>query len=241
MSTHCADKGPAHEHKCGGSDHKIVGLDTYVSVPEHPTTAGVILLTDVFGYTLPNARKFADNLAHQGFLTIIPDFFRGNAFIPPADQTKFNMDELRKWLATINNDKVHEDLHNAVEYLRGEKKIEKVGLVGFCWGGKQAFVAAQHLHINTAISVHGGGLTAEEVPKLKVPTLVVHTEIDQGYTAEQVAALEAAIKANSVHTFKLVPGQTHGFVMRGDFNNPVVAKAAQEVFDDCAAWFKTHL
>jgi len=69
----------------------------------------------------------------------------------------------------------------------------------------------------------------------------VHTEIDQGYTAEQVAALEAAIKANSVHTFKLVPGQTHGFVMRGDFNNPVVAKAAQEVFDDCAAWFKTHL
>jgi len=241
MSTHCADKGPAQEHKSTGSDHKVMGLDSYISEPSHPVKAAVVLITDVFGYNMPNARKFADNLAAQGFFTIIPDFFHGNPYVPPQDQSKF-MEVLKIWLSAINYEHFYGEVHNIIEYLYKEKHVEKVGVVGFCWGGKQAFVTAQKLHnVNAAISVHGGWLTTEEVPKLIAPTLVLHTEIDTFYTAEQVAQLEVAMKAHPTHTFKVVPGQTHGFVMRGDFSNPVVAKAAQDVLDDCIAWFKTHL
>jgi len=95
-------------------------------------------------------------------------------------------------------------------------------------------------------------LTPEEMHRVRVPTLFLHAEKDALYTPEITEKLLAAMEARqkelqqhdkqeSVLKWKVFPGQTHGFALRGNPEDESVVRAAKEAFDDSLAWFKTHL
>lgn len=80
----CCLTGYLFSGKATGFEATIAGFKTYVASPAQPTTKCVLLITDVFGYTLPNTRILADKYAAAGFLAIIPDFLGSDAVAPDA-------------------------------------------------------------------------------------------------------------------------------------------------------------
>lgn len=59
-----------------GKESTIAGVPCYISDPSTGSSAAIILGTDVFGYKLPNARLIADAFADNGFLCVVPDYFK---------------------------------------------------------------------------------------------------------------------------------------------------------------------
>lgn len=80
MTSQCCVSGEIHQGTPTGTESKIHGLDCYVTgPPEGVTPKGVIVIVpDVFGWTLPNTRILADNYAKKGeWLVYLPDFMNG--------------------------------------------------------------------------------------------------------------------------------------------------------------------
>jgi hypothetical protein len=88
MASQCCVSGELHQGTPAGNEQKIYGLDCYVTgPPEGVLPKGVvIILPDVFGWTLPNTRILADNYAMKGeWLVYLPDFMDGMCiFLSPA-------------------------------------------------------------------------------------------------------------------------------------------------------------
>lgn len=80
MASQCCVSGEIHQGSPAGNEQKIHGLDCYVTGPlEGVLPRGVVvILPDVFGWTLPNSRILADNYAKKGeWLVYLPEFMNG--------------------------------------------------------------------------------------------------------------------------------------------------------------------
>lgn len=81
MSGQCCATGEIHQGKPEGRVSKIHGLDCYVAEPPNglEPKGVVVILPDIFGWTLPNTRIIADNYAKKGqWLVYVPEFMNGN-------------------------------------------------------------------------------------------------------------------------------------------------------------------
>eukprot|EP00882_Tetradesmus_deserticola_P011615 GHRQ01012288.1.p1 GENE.GHRQ01012288.1~~GHRQ01012288.1.p1 ORF type:complete len:159 (+),score=42.69 GHRQ01012288.1:200-676(+) len=109
-----------------GKEVKMAGLDAYVATPKGPYKAAVLMLTDIYGWKVDNARVWADNMAMQGFLVVVPDFFKGN----PRKRTD-NPDTFPAWRALFPRETV---LKESTDVIAAIKKtypsVKKVGAVG---------------------------------------------------------------------------------------------------------------
>jgi len=226
------ETGHVHEHVDTGKESLLGELPIYEKDPKEKTNKGVVLAFDIFGFSKSNTRKFVDNLAAHGFHTVMPNFFRGSTLNMEKDKENF-----REWLKTVPQERFSADLQVSIDYLHS-KGVTSIGIVGFCWGGKQALLAGLHNpNIKSIVSIHGSRISLEEVEQLKVTALFLHAEIDQGYPEELVTNLKKLLGER----FKVFPGVSHGFALRGDPNDPVVTKAAEEAFNDTVHWFASHL
>jgi hypothetical protein len=75
----CCMTGTLHVGETKGKEETIPGTSwqVYVARPPTPSTKSIIILADLFGWTLPNARLLADRYATQGFNVWLPDIFEG--------------------------------------------------------------------------------------------------------------------------------------------------------------------
>jgi dienelactone hydrolase len=91
-SSHCADPGAKQIHQSQGHEEEIAEVNTYKTGQGKSV---IVIFTDVFGYTFPNARKLADRFAEEiGTTVLIPDLFHGD----PVDESKPNYrDTLPDW------------------------------------------------------------------------------------------------------------------------------------------------
>jgi len=245
------EKGFVHEHQSKGHELNLRGkFPVYVTDPSGTSspTKAVILAYDIHGFHMPNSRKFVDRLASEGdFLVVMPDFLRD----PPCSMAD-DRDKFRQWAISVVGDRALDDLNELIDYLKTERHVDRIGIIGFCWGGKQALLAAARgeSEIAAAVSVHGSRLAPEAVQRILAPTLILHAEKDAMYTPELIKSLvetvEAKQKEHHDHQkefsrWKVFPGQTHGFALRGNPEDEGVVRAANEAFEDSLAWFKAHL
>jgi len=78
MASPCCIAVELHAGTPAGKETKLHGLDCYVSDPPGAPKAIVVILTDIFGWTLPNSRILADSYAKRLHAqVIVPDFFDG--------------------------------------------------------------------------------------------------------------------------------------------------------------------
>lgn len=159
----CCLSGSVHSGTPSGREDEIGGLSVYVSEPESKSTSqSIVFLTDIFGWKFKNVRLLADNYAKAGFYCYIPDVHSGDSlpeeFLdsvePPlkakeqqgmVDKAKGTVDvmaTLGPWLAA-HREGVSEPLIsgfiNTVKQIPG---TNKVGAIGFCWGGRYAILQA---------------------------------------------------------------------------------------------------
>lgn len=125
-----------------------------------------------------------------------------------------------------------------------KSKYERVGAIGFCFGGWGAFrLAAKDQHLLDCVSVaHPTDLEEDEIRNLGVPAQIMAPEIDPKFTPELKAFSNATIPTlNLPYDYQFFPGLTHAFAIRGDPGNPQERKGMQRAKDAAVYWFRLWL
>lgn len=183
----------------------------------------------------PHIEDVARRLALENFIAFAPD-----ALAPlggyPGDE-----DKARALFGQLDQSKTQEDFIAAAGYL---KKVsgasEKMGVVGFCYGGGIAnFLATRLPELNAAVPFYGMAPPAERVPDIKAALLLVYAENDDRINASW-PGYEAALKAANV-PFNAVkyPGTQHGF--HNDTTPRYDKAAAQQAWARTLALFNATL
>ncbi|KAF8632410.1 hypothetical protein AX17_004851 [Amanita inopinata Kibby_2008] len=230
-----------------------------------PSKRAVLLLTDVFGLSLKNPKIIADHLAKRLECDVwIPDYFNGNPIFDhkalgpagPAGLKRTWMDWLKFLLAVVPRIPVYLQnrpsvidayLDKFISVIREEKGYEKIGAVGYCFGGSAAIRLAPTGYIQSVVICHPGRFSLEQAKEIKIPTAWLCAEEDAFFKdslRDQVEALYASRKNTNEYVsyeFVIYKGTTHGFACRPDLSYEDLKQAYEKSLEDTAVWFEKTL
>lgn len=207
------------------------------------TRMGIIVVHDIFGYTLPNCKYIVDHFAAQGYDAVLPDFYKNQEVEPwPATEKDISKpldgEEFSTWFGKITTkefwEKFNAEVAEAIAFLRKKNKTcTRFGIIGFCWGGLAAEVAAKGGKLDAAVSVHGCAHTAESFKEVTGSMLYITVPEDPFFSKASQEEITAA--GGKV---QIVEGMSHGFAVRGDFSDGKVKAAADKVCADAEGLFR---
>ena len=198
----------------------------FAAAPDEPAKVGVAILPDVRGlYRF--YEELALRFAERGYAAVAFDYFGRTAGAAKRDD-EF---EYRLHVDKTTTPTVQADVAACIEYLR-EHGAEQIFTVGFCFGGRQSWLAAADQDgLAGAVGFYGRPAeAAERAAELKAPVLALQAGADKNITAEDNAAFEQALQAAGVeHELVTYEGAPHSFFDR-----------EQEEFADASedAWAK---
>ena len=188
----------------GGPD-----VRAYVAKPagEGPFPA-VIMIHEFFGLNESITGK-ADLLAQEGYLVVAPDTFRGSttAWIPRAIYQ----------VITTKPENINADLDSVYAWLESQPDVEKdrVGVAGFCYGGRASLTYSLHnSSLAATVVFYGSPVTdATVLANLPGPVLGIFGGADQSIPLAEVTAFEKGLEAAGIeHQVTVYDGQPHAFV-----------------------------
>jgi carboxymethylenebutenolidase len=221
----------------------------YEAAPAGTARGAVIVVMEAFGVN-DHIEDVTRRAAEAGWLALAPDFAHRSAVRLVAYDEVSRIGEL---FSTITDDTLLADLDAAQAHLAGAGiSAGRTGIVGFCFGGRVAFLAAARRALGAAVTFYGGGIVSDsplgfqalagEAPGLVTPWLGLFGDEDQGIPVADVEALRAALDAADPVPHEVVryPGAKHGFHCDG---RPAAydADTARDAWARAMAWFDTHL
>lgn len=196
-------------------------LTAYVAHPEGTPKAGLLVLQEIFGVN-EHIRSVADGFAADGYLAIAPAMFdRVQAGIELGYD---DFEKARAYMGELQRDNCVADMTAAADFARS---AGKVGIVGYCWGGAMADLAACHGIVDAAVSYYGR-MTVEWLDLTpQCPVLYHFGETDQLIPLQLI---EDIAKKRAGHEIRVWGGAGHGFNCdsRPEFRK-AQAKAAREL------------
>ena len=204
-------------------------LSAYESQPAGKPRGGIVVIQEVFGVT-SHIRAVADQYAGAGFTAIAPAFFdrvEKGVDVPYTD-VKRGLGYVQK----LANENVMLDVQAACDRVG---VAGKVGVVGYCWGGTMAYLAAARLKIAAAVCYYGGGIDQQVAAKPRCPIMFHFGEKDAHIPASSIDKIRAAVPEGIFH---LYPAE-HGFncTDRASFE----PNSAQLALDRSLQFFHRHL
>lgn len=215
-----------------GKDETLGPLDVYVSGPENATVA-IVLITDVFGFQVPQLRNFADYFAAKGFYTVTPDFFHGE----PLKHFALGDPDVMTWLDVHAPGKSMDEAEAVIAAIK-KKGIKKVVVAGFCWGGK---VVATIKGADVAVMLHPSLVTVEEMKAFSIPLAILAAEDDELTPVALVEEYKVVLAKGPVkdkHMVKIYPKVAHGWTIR--HNDEYSAAKAMEARKDALAFINKY-
>ncbi|KAA1469967.1 dienelactone hydrolase endo-1-3,1,4-beta-D-glucanase [Dentipellis sp. KUC8613] len=235
--------------------------------PDVPSKKAIILLSDIFGLPLVNSKILADMLASKvGVDVWVPDLFDG---APPVKVEELQplvpdragvsipfMNKLR--LAALIIPRIHKFYFNRasvvdpriakfINKLKEEKKYEKLGAVGYCFGGSMAIrIGSRHL-VDTVVICHPGPATVEEIKAINVPSCWVLAEEDSTFPPKLRNSAEEVLKAREGtpeyvdFEFKDWKGTAHGFAIRPNLEVPEIKAGFEGALEQTVNWLNKTL
>jgi carboxymethylenebutenolidase len=201
---------------------------------------GILVIQEIFGVNQV-MRDICDDLAAQGYVALCPDlFWRQEPGVDITDKSQEHWDKAFKLFGGFDVDKGVDDLKSSLAHLR-QMTGAKVGAVGYCLGGKLAFLMATRSDVDAAVSYYGVGLAdlTGEVAKIKKPLLMHVATEDKFVPKDQQAKVKAAVAGNTNVTLHEYEGNDHAFArVGGEHYDKDAAYAANT---RTANFFKTHL
>lgn len=215
-----------------GRHHEFVGLKTdegqpvkaFVVFPEvNKPVPAVVVIHENRGLN-DWARSFADQVAEAGYLAIAPDMLTGKG-PDGGDTASFETsDDARTAIYKLDQAEVTAAVDAAVQYASKQKAANgKVVVVGFCWGGGQAFRAATNEDINAACVFYGSAPTPDVMQEMVAPVYGFYGGNDFRITGDVPKVSEQMKEADK--TFKPVTYKEagHGFMRSGEEAQPEAA------------------
>jgi carboxymethylenebutenolidase len=182
--------------------------------PPNSTPRGaIIVIQEIFGVN-PGIAKKAEDWAAEGYLAVAPDVFWRQ-----QPGLEFNPDVADEFQAAIGHMMKHDfdagiqDVEAVIHWIRREAGVVKVGLEGFCMGGKVAYMAAARTDVDASVGYYGVGIDQmlNESHAIAKP-LMLHVPMADGFVSpEAQAAMHAGLDGNAHVTIHDYPGLDHGF------------------------------
>ncbi|KAF4608198.1 hypothetical protein EYR40_000542 [Pleurotus pulmonarius] len=233
----------------------------YAPGPSPHAKRAVLLLTDVFGLPLKNSKLIADALAKRLECDVwVPDLFAGKPILG-VDQlnmpdrpgvkigffgwVRFFFSMLPSIPAFIQSRAavVDQRVNAFIQAVQAEKKYEKLGAVGYCFGGVVAVRFGATDLLDSIVVVHPGPVSLEQIRAIKVPAAWVCAQEDFSFSdklreeAEAVFAGREGENSWVDYEFTLYPGTVHGFGARPNLDIPEIKEAFEKSQDQIVNWF----
>jgi len=184
----------------------------------------------------PYIEDVARRLATEGFLAFAPDGLTSVGGYPGDE------DKGRELFTKVDQEKMTKDFEAAALWLKKRPDSNgKLGVVGFCFGGKIANTLAVRLgsSLEAAVPFYGSQPPAEDVPKIQAPLLIHDASLDERIVAGW-PAYEKALKENKKkYTHYMYEGAQHGF--HNDTTPRYDEKDAKLAWSRTVEFFKKHL
>src|SRR6476620_4164873 len=204
-------------------------MKAYLAMPAGKPKAGIVVIQEILGVN-KDIRAMTDAWAANGYAAIAPDLFwrlkpgvELDADIP--DEFQEGLDLLQKF----NADKGVEDLAASIAALRS-RGCAKVGVVGYCLGGRLAFLCAARTDSDATVGYYGVGLDnlLGERQNISKPLLLHIATRDKFSPPEAQAKVRAALKDNPLVTIYEYDAD-HAFARgSGSARVPALAQQADE-------------
>ncbi len=205
----------------------------YLTKPESGEGPGVIVLQEWWGL-VGHIKNVADRFAAAGYVALAPDLYHGEVTKSP--------DEAGKLMMALNIEQTEKDLSGAVDYLAGNARGDKVGIVGFCMGGQLAlFAASKNARIGACVDFYGIHPNVKpDYSQLKAPVLGLFAEKDGFVNPDVVNALEQTLDNAGVGTdFHIYPDVDHAFF--NDEREVYNLAAATDAWNRVQDFFEKHI
>lgn len=193
-------------------------FSAYVATPRAPRGGAVLMIQEIFGVNHA-MRALCDWVADMGFHAIAPDlFWRIEPGIDITDGSEAEMKRAFELFGQFDQAKGVEDLQATLQAARTLPGADgRAGTMGFCLGGRLAFMMAAHSDADCNVSYYGVGLEGllADVPKVRAPLLMHIAANDKFVPPEAQAAITAAVAANPAITAHVYPGVDHAFARMG--------------------------
>lgn len=217
----------------------------YVSAPEGTPRAAIIVIPEIFGIN-PGIRQKCDKLAAGGYLAVAPDIFW--RFAPGVElnpDIPAEMDQAMGYFGQYDPDLGVKDIEATIRAIRagieGQAAVAKVGCVGYCLGGKLAYMTAARTDIDASVGYYGVMIDQMlgEAHAIAKPLLLHIPTADHFVGPDAQKAMHDGLDDHPRVTLYDYPGLDHGFATEmGDRRNDEGAKLADS---RTTAFFAEHL
>ncbi len=230
-------------------------MPAYFAMPECDKTADsatfkgfptILVVQEIFGVH-EHIRDVCRRFAKAGFLAVAPELYARQGDVAKITDMK----EIMPIVAKVPDAQVMADLDATVAWAaKNGGDAAKVGVTGFCWGGRITWMYAAHnKNLKAGVAWYGGLIraTTENSPRhpidvvasLTVPVLGLYGGADTGIpndTVEKMQGVLKAVKSNS--EIILYPETPHGF--HADYRPSYRKATAEEAWTKALAWFKKN-
>lgn len=193
-------------------------FSAYLARPAKDKAPAVVVIQEIFGVNAV-MRQIADDLASQGYLAICPDlFWRIEPGVDISDKSEAEWKKAFALMNAFDGDAGVEDIAAVIKYIRAEPSCTgKVGSVGFCLGGKLAFLTAARTDCDASVSYYGVGIESltAEADKITRPLMLHIAEEDQFVPKPAQAIILQALKNHAQITLHTYAGRDHAFARPG--------------------------
>ena len=223
-------------------------IPAYRAMPASGSSFPVVLVVqEIFGVH-EHIKDVCRRFAKLGHLAVAPELYARQGDVSKLE----NMQEIFKIVNAVPDAQVMADLDAAVDWAKqtGKGNTGKLGITGFCWGGRIVWLYAAHNpNLKAGVAWYGRlvGQADELKPKhpvdvaasLKAPVLGLYAGKDQGIPLDSVEKMRAALKAAGGKSEIVVyPDAQHGF--HADYRPSYSKEAAQDAWKKTNDWFKKH-
>jgi carboxymethylenebutenolidase len=220
----------------------VGGMPVYLARPEGPGPwSGVVVVQEAFGLN-DHIKDVARRVAAEGYVVAAPDLFHrgGKGRTAGYDQ----LPKALELMGALKDDEIVADVASAIDALERQSGVRagRIGITGFCMGGRVSYLAACALpeRIAAAVPYYGGGIPIDRTATLRAPVLAFFGDSDPFIPLDQVEKLRAeAARLGKRVEIVVYPGAPHGFFCNErDSYRP---DAAGDAWERTKRFFAEHL
>jgi carboxymethylenebutenolidase len=212
-------------------------IPAYVAKPSGTPRGAIIVIQEIFGVN-PGIREKADAWAANGYLAVAPDvFWRQKPNVELDSDVPEQFQEGVGYMMKHDFDEGIKDVEAVIHWIRRDAGVPKVGLVGFCMGGRIAYMAATRTDVDASVGYYGVGIDqmlneSHAIAK----ALLLHVPTADGFVSpEAQKAMHAGLDDNPHVTLYDYEGLDHGFaaehgVRRNEEGAQLADKRTEEFF-----------